>query len=197
MNTLRITLFIIGNVLFLGQLGRDIHHLVWSVEKSVFDEFSPARTKVRSERSSEALLNEYRSVHAETEAIEKDKTGEQIEQTKKAHKELYESYYELRSELSERERNTRELRDTWAYSGYGIFLILAGFVAFHRQWKWVGVALAVSGFVVLEYWASPPIFGGALLEFRALLWSKTVLTVIALGLLYVSAKGIDSADARR
>ena len=80
-----------------------------------------------------------------------------------------------------------ELRDTWVYSGYGILLILIGFFAYQRNQLWIGVALAIAGFSILEYWASPPWFSGAESEFRSLLWSKTVLTIFALGLLYVAA----------
>jgi hypothetical protein len=194
MKTLRITLFIIGNVLFLGQLARDLHHLAWGVETSVFDEFRPARSKVRSEQSFEVLLADYRKVRAETEAIEVSKNEGELEQAKRDNKDLYESLTELRSELAEREQKSRELRDTWVYSGYGIFLILIGFFSFCRRYRWAGIALSISGFAVLEYWASPPIFSGAVVEFRSLLWSKTALTIIALGLLYASARSIVLAD---
>lgn len=190
MKALRLTLFILGNVLFLSQLGRDVHHLIWGGETSVFDEFNPAQKKARSEQSFDALLAEYRKVRSETDAIEKSKSQEEIEQARRDHKELFEALYELRSEISERENKSRELRDTWAYSSYGLLLILIGFILFCRSWRWAGVALSISGFVILEYWASPPIFGGAMVEFRSLLWSKTILTVMALGLVYASMIGI-------
>ena len=190
MRTLFITLFIIGNVLFFGQLGIDMHRLAWGIEKSVFDEFNPTRSKVRNEISFETLLADYRKMRADTEALENSKSEAEVKQIQQEHKDLYDRLYETRSELSERENRSRELRDTWSYSGYGILLILTGFFAFHRGQQWSGIALAVSGFTILEYWASPPIFGGATVEFRELLWSKTALTIVALGLLYASASRV-------
>ena len=117
-------------------------------------------------------------------------------EVKAEHKELYERLYELQSELSERQNKSRELRDTWAYSTYGILLILVGFISHKSSYRWAGAALSIAGFVVLEYWASPPIFGGAVVEFQSLLWSKTALTIIALGLLYASARGVEDTDRR-
>jgi hypothetical protein len=187
MKALQITLFIIGNVLFFGQLGRDVHHLIWGAETSVFDEFAPpARTEARSERSSEALLADYRKAGDEIKALENGKSEDEVKQLKRDNEALYDKRNESRSELAERERNSRELRDLWAYSGYGLVLIFGGFLAFRGGRGWVGMALAISGFTILEYWASPPIFGGAYEEFRTLLWSKTALTAIALILLYAS-----------
>lgn len=187
MKALIVTLFILGNVVFFSQLGRDLHHLVWGAETSIFDEFNPAQTSARSESSNEKLLADYRKLHAETEALEKSKNQEEIELIQNEHKDLYNRMYETRSELSERESKKRELRDTWAYSGYGLILILLGFFAYQKNQCWVGVALTITGFTILEYWASPPLFSGAASEFRSLLWSKTVLTIIALGLLYAAA----------
>ncbi|MFO1441475.1 MAG: hypothetical protein U1F81_24360 [Verrucomicrobiaceae bacterium] len=190
MTTLRLTLFIIGNVLFFSQLARDLHHLVWGVETSVFDEFNPERNKARSEASFTTLLDEYRKTRIQTDALEKTKTWEETQQLRKEHKELYERHEELRSEIAQREQMSRELRDTWAYSGFAIALIFLGFMCFHRQSRWTGVALTLSGFTILEYWASPLFFGGAPVEFRALLWTKTFLTVVALALLYVAGRGV-------
>lgn len=187
MKALIVTLFILGNVVFFSQLGRDLHHLVWGTEKSIFDEFNPAQTSARSESSNEKLLADYRKLHAETKALEQSKNKEEIDNIQNEHKDLYNRMYETSSELSERESKKRELRDTWVYSGYGLILILIGFFAYRKNQCWAGVALAITGFTILEYWASPPLFSGAASEFRSLLWSKTVLTIIALGLLYAAA----------
>jgi hypothetical protein len=208
MRNLLITLFIIGNVLFLGQLARDLHHLVWGVETSVFDEFHPERIKARNERSSSVLLEEYRKAWAESETLRKEARPDKSDpfssqdtpgsytppDTRAKNPALFKKLDELHTELTQREMKGRELRDTWAYSGYGILLILIGFMAYDRGRRWVGVALSLSGFTVLEYWASPPVFGGAQAEFTTLLWSKTALTVIALVLLYISARGIRRSD---
>ena len=195
MTTLRITLFIIGNVLFFSQLARDIHHIVWGVETSVFDEFNPERNKARSEASLTTLLDEYRKTRIQTDALEKTKTWDETQQLRRDNKELYDRHEELKSEITQREQMSRELRDTWAYSGFAITLIIIGFMCFQRRSHWTGVALALSGFTILEYWASPPFFGGAPVEFRALLWTKTFLTVVALVLLYVAGRGVVGRSA--
>lgn len=195
MKSLHITLFVIGNVLLFGQLGIDLHRLVWGIETSVFDEFNPTRSKVRSGLGFETLIADYRKLRIDTEALEKSKSEDEIKLIKKEHQDLYDRLYETRSELSEREDRGRELRDTWAYSGYGVILILIGFFSYHRGQQWVGIALTLSGFTILEYWASPPLFGGAVVEFRELLWSKTALTLIALGLLYASFSRVNRSNA--
>ena len=103
MKALIITLFIVGNVVFFSQLGRDLHHLVWGAEKSIFDEFNPAQISARSEHSKEKLLMDYRKLYTETEAMEKSKSQEEIDLIRNEHKDLYNQLYETRSELSERE----------------------------------------------------------------------------------------------
>ena len=186
MKALQVTLFIIANILFLGQFGRDLHHLVWGIETSVFDQFTPARTDARSEQSLQALLEDYRKANGEIEALEKGKSDDEIQQLRRDNKALYLKSSETHSEIAERERMSNELRDLWVYSGYGLFLIILGGITFSMGWTWVGMSLAISGFTILEYWACPPIFGGAYNEFRALLWSKTALTALAIVLVYVS-----------
>lgn len=186
MRGLQITLFILGNVLFLGQLGRDVHHLIWGVETSILDQFNPAQTSARAEQNFDSLVQEYHKSDVEMSALEKGLSDAEVEKIRRDHKELYEMHSETYAEIRERERKSRELRDLWAYSGYGLCLILAGMQA-HRRQPWAGMALAISGFSILEYWASPPFFSGAYNEFRALLWSKTVLTALAVALLYFIA----------
>lgn len=196
MKGLQITLFILGNVLFLGQLGRDVHHLIWGNEPSIFDQFEPARTNARAEQNLNVLLEEYRKANREVEALEKGKTDAEIQQLRRDHEELYEIRGETHSEIVEREETSHELRDLWVYSGYGLFLITLGTLAYRRQ-PWAGMALAIAGFTILEYWASPPIFGGAFNEFRALLWSKTALTALAVLLLYGIAYVIDRREVKK
>lgn len=196
MKGLQITLFILGNVLFLGQLGRDVHHLIWGNEASVFDQFAPARTNARAEQNLDVLLEEYRKADREVEALEKGKTDAEIQQLRRDHEELYEIRGETHSEIVEREKTSHELRDLWVYSGYGLCLITLGMLAYRRQ-PWAGMSLAIAGFTILEYWASPPIFGGAFNEFRALLWSKTALTALAVLLLYGIAHVMDHREVKK
>jgi hypothetical protein len=184
MKALQITLFIIGNVLFFSQLGRNFHQIVWGVEKSVLDQFKPAQVNARTSQSLETLLADYSKADAETDALEKGKTTDEIELIRRDHKSLYERHNESLSEIQERERRSIELRDLWAYSGYGLLLIIFGGAALRIGQAWVGIALGLSGFTILEYWACPPLFSGAYNEFQALLWSKTALTVLAIVLLY-------------
>jgi hypothetical protein len=65
-------------------------------------------------------------------------------------------------------------------------LILAGTVLYRRAVIWPGFAILVTGFCVLEYWASPSFFGGgAVAEYHQLLFAKTILTFLAVGALYL------------
>jgi hypothetical protein len=63
-------------------------------------------------------------------------------------------------------------------------LILSGGAIYLRGGLWSGFAVLVTGFIELEYWASPTFFGGAGdTEFRLLLINKLVLSILAFLLL--------------
>lgn len=185
MKTLQITLFLIANVIFISQAGRNIHHLIFAAQPSVLDRFEPEMEKARSEKDIQVLLADYKAVSDEIHALEKGKRQSEVMDIRQEHSDLYESQTALRSEISQREQKSREMRDVWIFSGYGLLLIVAGSFVYRRGVVWPGFAILVTGFSVLEYWASPTFFGGgAVTEFHQLLLSKTVLTVSALVALY-------------
>jgi hypothetical protein len=185
MKTLQITLFVIANVIFISQAGRNVHHLIFATQPSVLDRFNPEMQKARSEKQLNVLLADYQAVSDEISALEKGKKQSEAMDIRQQHAELYQRQRALQSEIMQRETNNREMRDVWIFSGYGLLLIAGGILAYKRGVVWPGFGILVAGFCVLEYWASPTYFGGgAVAEFHQLLLSKTVLTFMALAALY-------------
>ncbi len=185
MKPLQITLFVIANVIFITQGGRDIHQLIWGSEPSILDQFNPEKVKARSEKKTEVLVDEYRSANEEIRALEKGKGWKEVQDIQQEHEELYQKRGALQSEILERETKKREFRDVWIFTSFGAALIVLGTVLYRSRAVWPGLSVIIAGFAVFEYWASPSFFGGAGAEFHALLVSKTVLTMIALVALYV------------
>lgn len=185
MKPLQITLFIIANIIFITQSGRDVHQLIWGSEPSILDQFDPEKTKARSEKNTEVLVNEYRNVNEQILGLEKGKGWKEVQDIRQEHEELYQKKGALHSEISEREAKKREFRDLWIFTAFGAALIVLGVVLYHQRMMWPGLSIVIAGFTIFEYWASPSFFGGAGAEFHALLVSKTVLTLVALASLYV------------
>jgi hypothetical protein len=186
MKPLLITLFILANVIFITQSGRDIHVLIWGSEPSILDQFDSEKAKARSEKKTEVLVDEYRSVDEEIRALEKGKGFKDVQDIQQEHQDLYQKKEALHSEISDRETKKREFRDVWIFTAYGAALVVLGTVLYRLRAVWPGLSLVIAGFTIFEYWASPSFFsGGAGAEFHALLVSKTVLTSIALVALYV------------
>jgi hypothetical protein len=185
MKPLQITLFIIANVIFITQGGRDVHQLVWGSEPSILDQFDPETTLARSEKKTEVLVNEYRKVNEQTRALEKGKGWKEVQDIRQENEELYQKKEALHSEISEREAKQREFRDVWIFTVFGAALIVLGTILYHLRMIWPGLSIVIAGFTIFEYWASPSFFSGAGTEFHALLVSKTVLTLVALAFLYV------------
>lgn len=180
MKTLQITLFIIANVIFISQAARHSHQLAFGSEGSVLDQFNPERQQAKAEGSLSALLEDYKTVTNQINALEKGRSFEEMRDIQQQNDELYRKKSALHSEILERERKSREIRDTWLFSGLGLLLIMGGSLLFSRA-TWPGFAFVITGFCILEYWASPSFFGGgALSEFHQLLVSKTILTATAL-----------------
>jgi hypothetical protein len=186
MKALQITLFLIANVIFLSQAGRNVHHLIFGAELSVLDKFEPEKEKARSEAQLDTLLAEYQSVSEKVKALQKEKKESNASEFSDENSKLFEKKLALQSEITQREEKARELRDLWIYSGYGFALIVLGAFLYRCAIVWPGFAILVSGFAIIEYWASPSFFGGgAISEYHQLLVSKTVLTFVALIALYV------------
>ena len=184
MKPLLITLFLIANVIFITQSARHVHQLMFGAQPSMLDEFNSETQRARAETRTDALLSDYRMVEEEIRKLEKGKRHQEVQDIQQQHVELYGKRNALRTEISEREAKTRELRDVWLFSVVGIVLIVAGDGLFRRCVVWPGLALLVSGFSILEYWCSPTFFGGAVAEFRMLTLSKVALTLLGLFLLY-------------
>jgi hypothetical protein len=185
MKPLQITLFIIANIIFITQGGRDVHQLIWGSESSVLDQFSPEKVKAQSEKKTEVLVDEFRDVNGQILALEKGKGFQEVQNISQEHQDLYQKRDALRSEIFERESKAHEFRDVWIFTGFGVALIILGAVLYRSRAMWSGLSIVIAGFAVFEYWVSPSFFSGAGAEFHALLVSKTLLTVIALVALHI------------
>ena len=185
MKPLQITLFLIANVIFITQAGRDIHQLFFGSESSVLDQFSPDTEKARAEKEVGALITEYRTINEEVRALEKGKNHSEVADLRQERSGLYDKKDALASEITERERKGRELRDLGIFSGFAAALICTGIVLYRAAIIWPGFAILVTGFSILEYWSSPTFFGGAVAEFHSLLVAKTIVTLAALTFPYV------------
>src|SRR5450759_3630668 len=84
MKPLQITLFIIANIIFITQSGRDVHQLIWGSEPSILDQFDPEKTKARSEKNTAVLVNEYGNVNAQILGIEKGKKWKEVQDVRQA-----------------------------------------------------------------------------------------------------------------
>jgi hypothetical protein len=184
MKPLQITLFILANIIFITQSGRDVHQLIWGSEPSILDQFSPEKVRAQSEKKTEVLVDEFRKSNEEILALEKGKGWKEAQDISQAHQDLYQKRDALRSEISERETKAREFRDVWIFTAFGAALIILGTVLYRSRAVWSGLSIIIAGFTVFEYWASPSFFSGASSEFHAVLVSKTVLTIVALVALY-------------
>ena len=133
----------------------------------------------------DTLVTEYRAINEEIRALEKGKNHTEVADVRQERSALYDKKDALASEITERERKKRDLRDLWIFSGFATVLIGTGIVLYRASVIWPGFAILVTGFSILEYWASPTFFGGAVAEFHSLLVAKTILTLAALTLLYL------------
>lgn len=186
MRALQITLFLIANVIFLSQAGRNIHQLIFGEKRSVLDEFEPEKQKVRSTTTIRELVENLRSVSDEIKKLEQAEDAPNKMDLQGEHPDLYDKRHDLRVEIDHREERAREVRDLWVFSVYGLLLIGLGAILYRRGVVWPGFAILITGFVILEVWASPAYFGmGAITETYQLLACKTVITFVALALVYI------------
>lgn len=187
MKVLQIILFLIGNVVFLAQIGRHAHQIFFGTEHSIVEQYESdfsERERAKAQKNEAVLLEEYRLANETVRALEKGVKSDAQSDLRREHTEEYDLRNSLRNELQERERRQRELRDVWLYSLFGLALIGAGAVTYFRGAYWAGFAVLVTGFIEMEYWASPTFFGGAAdAEFRVLLINKFIISLIAFVLL--------------
>src|SRR5438034_375347 len=152
MRPLQITLFILANIIFITQSGRDFHQLIWGSEPSVLDQFDPETAKARSEKKVEVLVDEYRGVNEQIRILEKGKGWKEAQDVRQEHEDLYEKKAALHSEISERETKKREFRDVWIFTTFGAVLIGIGTIFYRRHAVWGGLSVIIAGFTIFEYW---------------------------------------------
>ncbi len=192
MKKLQITLFLLASLVLLTQTVRHIHLYFFELSSntSVIDPFESdyqISKEVAEERSMEVLVADYGATKSKIKALEKGKSKEEIEEIAKAEEDLYQKNTKLRYEIEGRERRLREIRDLWLFCSAGLVFIILGAGFYLKQAAWTGMSLLIAGFAELIWWSSPAFSGGgANAEYELLLINKTVISLIALGLLYVA-----------
>ena len=189
MKKLQIALFIIATACFIPQTIWDFY-LLWKPKNdSVLEQFDTGydtKKEIKKIKSTDELVAEYRKVDLEIDKLEDGKTGEEKEKLEEENKELYSKQYSLSSEIDNREERDKEIRETWIFSIVGIILIVFGGVLYLKRQQWLGISLIIPGFLELMWWSSPQFSSGwATREYTSLLMTKSILSVIALLLLYV------------
>lgn len=192
MKKLQITLFLLASLVLLTQTVRHVHLYFFELSSnaSALDPFESnyqIKKEVTEERSTKVLVAEFGVTQAKIKELEKDKTKEELEELKKTESDLYEKNSRLRSEVEDRERRLREIRDLWIFCAAGLGFILLGGVFYLKQAVWMGLSLILAGFAELIWWSSPSFSGGgANAEYELLLLNKIVISLISLGLLYLA-----------
>lgn len=100
MKPLQITLFLIANLIFITQAGRDIHQVFFGTEDSVLAQFSPETEKARAEKQLDTLVTEYRAINEEIRALEKGKNHTEVADVRQEGSALYDKKDALASEIT-------------------------------------------------------------------------------------------------
>jgi hypothetical protein len=182
------TLLILVCAALCTQLVRHVHVYVIGYEESIL---APAgayyefKEQVRMEESTDDLMAEYEALEEELDQLKKADPSKEQHILMQENAELFALHSALASELRERQTVTREIRDTWIFSGAGLVLIVLGVFIYSRGSGWVGMSLLVPGFLELMWWSAPSFtLGGAIREYDTLLVNKIILTIVALALAY-------------
>jgi hypothetical protein len=196
------TLLIIACGVLTTQFVRHVHVYAIGYEESILapaDVYYEVQEEVRLEESTGELMTEYEQLEAQIEALKQEDPSREQFVLRQENPELFARHSALASELRQRESVTREIRDTWIFSGAGLVLISMGAFAYARGYGWVGMSLVVPGILELMWWSAPSFtLGGAVREYDTLLMNKIILTVLALALVYALwffAQRMRSADA--
>jgi hypothetical protein len=188
MKPLQIISVIIISIVLLTQIARHGYQLVFGTERSVIEQFAPnyeTHQKARRAKSMSILLDEYKIASSSVAELERGKDHAEKHKLRAGNESLYNDYDALRTEITQRESRAREIRCLLIFSAIGVVFITIGTLVYKRGVIWPGFGLIAAGFCELEYWASPSFFGGgAHAEYTVLLWTKLILSMISLALLY-------------
>jgi hypothetical protein len=178
-----------------------MHQLLFGVEVSAIEKFQTERQAVRSEESFDVLVTQYGATVSEirtikeTEAGDEDSDGLKRGQLGSRKSELNEKRSTLMQEIQERESKYRAARDTVVFGIYGVLLIIVGTIAYRMRFVWPGIGLVITGFCILQCWASESFFRGNAIEgFRQLLFIKLGLSIVCVLGLYAVWVVFNQAD---
>jgi hypothetical protein len=188
MKPLQIISVVILSLVLLTQIARHGYQLIFGTERSVIEQFAPdyeTHRKARQAKDMSILLDEYKTASSGVAELERGKDPAEKYKLRARNEDLYNNYDALRTEITQRESRSREIRRLLIFSAIGVVFITIGTLVYKRGAIWPGFGLIAAGFCELEYWSSPSFFGGgALSEYTMLLWTKLILSMISLALLY-------------
>jgi hypothetical protein len=151
-------LFMLANIIFITQSGRDVHQLI-GVRAFHLDQFEPEKIKARSERRS-ALVNEEYQTSREIGARKGkgSKRGRIFDKNTRT--------FTRRGRAQSKYRASRRSGVSRRFSLLGAVPRL-GSVVFRTRARWSGLSIVIAGFTVLSI--GPALHSSAPGEFHALL----------------------------
>src|SRR3990172_12928245 len=149
MKTIQIILFVAANIIFLTQIGRHGHQVLYGTERSVLERYESDfadKQKALEQKDDNVLLENYREANDQVRVLEKGVKYDALQDLRRENQEKYDLRDSLRTEIQERENRRRQLRDIWIYSFFGIVLIAGGAFVYRRGMVWPGFATVIAGF---------------------------------------------------
>jgi hypothetical protein len=211
MKTFERVLFLLAFLCLSVCTARHIYRLWIEPRASVLDEFrGPLVKEIIKAKSLNELVVKYRVVKKQVdeedkkiEALEKKELetpqaegqdGEDGSRRKRfvqrnSEREPYKSEDELRDAITEWEEKTHEIFELRIYCLFGFLSVILGVIVHRKRSEWLGLAMLVTGFSELVYWASPSFRGANSVEFDKLLMNKlgfsfaSLLLLLAMGCL--------------
>lgn len=211
MRTFERVLFLLGFLFLSVCTARHIYRLWIEPRASVLDEFKePLAMEINKAKSLRELIDKYRVAKKQVDEekkkmedqldkdIEKAKAegkdaGEQNEIRQNARSiresESFKREDELRDAITEWEDKTHQIFELRIYCLFGFLSVILGVIVHRRRSEWLGLAMLVTGFSELVYWASPSFRGSNSVEFDKLLMNKlgfsfaSLLLLLAIGYL--------------
>jgi hypothetical protein len=181
MRALRLTLFVLLLMSFVGQLVR--HSYVRWIEPrhSVLDKYDTAdQAKVKAATS----LDELDRLYAKELAKEEAASTEQDEAPPRKRPRLVgrqmPPLFELEEAIKQWEGRERDILELRFFFGAGALCLVIAFLCERRGLSWAAVSLAIAAFVEMLWWTTVSWHSGLWREYDRLLDNKLLLTVVSI-----------------
>ena len=175
-----IVLFLIAMVISTTQTFRHVYVKWVHPQGSVLDEFrNQTQSDIAGAKSMDELVELYREARREVDAHEADPDKDEMEPHYRMQEEPYLSANQIRSEITAREHDKRQLFKLFFYWFCGLLSIFIGIFSFRRINPWLGLSGIIVGFTEMLCWTSP-LFHNRLMyqQFEYLLNYKLLFSLI-------------------